>query len=105
MNQKSTRSYVLSFQCPDQLGVVARYSSLLLEAGAFITEISNYSDPVSNTFHLRCVFDDRTMTMAFEAFGARFAALAGDMQMDYHLRPVDQRPRLLLAVSRYDHCL
>lgn len=105
MSQSSTRSYVLSFQCPDQLGVVARYSSLFLEAGAFITEISNYSDPVSNTFHLRCVFDDRAMNMDFEAFAARFATLAADMQMRYQFRPVDQRPRLLLAVSRYDHCL
>ncbi|HAN28555.1 MAG TPA: formyltetrahydrofolate deformylase, partial [Haliea salexigens] len=49
------RAYILSFQCPDRLGVVARYSQLFLEAGAFITEISNFSDPVSGTFHLRCV--------------------------------------------------
>ncbi len=99
------RAYILSFQCPDRLGVVARYSQLFLEAGAFITEISNFSDPVSGTFHLRCVFDDRAMTVPFAEFARRFALLADDMGMHYRLRPADELPRVLLAVSRYDHCL
>lgn len=99
------RAYILSFQCPDRLGVVARYSQLFLEAGAFITEISNFSDPVSNTFHLRCVFDDRAMTVPYTEFCRRFALLADDMGMQYRLRPADDLPRVLLAVSRYDHCL
>ncbi len=99
------RAYILSFQCPDRLGVVARYSQLFLEAGAFITEISNFSDPVSNTFHLRCVFDDRAMTVSYTEFCRRFALLADDMGMQYRLRPADDLPRVLLAVSRYDHCL
>ncbi len=99
------RAYILSFQCPDRLGVVAHYSQLFLQAGAFITEISNYSDPVSGTFHLRCVFDDRAMTISYEAFSERFAELARGMSMQYRLRPADALPRVLLAVSRYDHCL
>ena len=99
------RAYILSFQCPDRLGVVANYSQLFLQAGAFITEISNYSDPVTGTFHLRCVFDDRAMTVSFEEFSDRFAELATGMNMRYRLRPADQLPRVLLAVSRYDHCL
>ncbi|MEQ9394840.1 formyltetrahydrofolate deformylase [Haliea sp.] len=99
------RAYILSFQCPDRLGVVANYSQLFLQVGAFITEISNYSDPVTATFHLRCVFDDRAMTVSFEEFSERFAELASEMNMRYRLRPADQLPRVLLAVSRYDHCL
>lgn len=99
------RAYILSFQCPDRLGVVARYSQLFLEAGAFITEISNFSDPFSGTFHLRCVFDDRAMTVPYAEFCRRFSLLADDMTMQYRLRPADQLPRVLLAVSRYDHCL
>jgi formyltetrahydrofolate deformylase len=99
------RSYILGFRCPDDIGLVARFSGLLLEVGAFITEISNYSDPVTGTFHLRCVFDDRRMTVDFATFSSRFDDLARQMGMDYHLRPQEQRPRVLIAVSRYDHCL
>ncbi len=105
MTQSDSKRYILSFQCPDRIGVVARSTGVLLDACAFITEISNYSDPVSDTFHLRCVFDDRQMTIPFERFEANFAAFAGEFQASYHLRCETEVPRVLVAVSKYDHCL
>jgi formyltetrahydrofolate deformylase len=105
-NQKpDAQSYILSFKCPDRLGVVARYSTLLLECGAFITEVSNYTDPVTEMFFLRCVFDDRVLTVSMEQFRHRFEGLAQELTMDYTLRPIQDRPRVMLAVSKYDHCL
>lgn len=100
-----TTSYILSFQCPDRIGVVARSSGLLLDAGAFITEISNYSDPVSETFHLRCVFDDRQMTVPLAEFRTRFEGFAGEFGAQWQLRSEADLPRVLIAVSKYDHCL
>jgi formyltetrahydrofolate deformylase len=85
--------------------VVARYSGLLLDCGAFITEIANYTDPVTESFFLRCVFDDRSLSVSMTVFIERMQDLAGELQMVYRLRPLDQRPRIVLAVSRYDHCL
>lgn len=35
----------------------------------------------------------------------RFDALADQLNMDYTLRSVDNKPRVLIAVSKYDHCL
>jgi formyltetrahydrofolate deformylase len=99
------RSYILSFQCPDRIGVVARSTGVLLDAGAFITEISNYSDPVSETFHLRCVFDDRQMNSSLDEFRENFQVLADEFGMEYQLRPAEEWPRVLIAVSKYDHCL
>jgi len=104
-NSDDVISYVLSFKCPDRLGVVARYSGLFLECGAYITEISNYTDPVTDTFFLRCVFDNRSMTTTLEEFRSRLDRLAGELAMDYRLRPVQEKPRVMIAVSRYDHCL
>ncbi len=99
------QSYVLSFKCPDRLGVVARYSGLFLECGAYITEISNYTDPVSEMFFLRCVFDDRVMTSGMAEFYKRFESLAIDLGMEFTLRAVADKPRVLVAVSKFDHCL
>lgn len=99
------QSYILSFKCPDRLGVVARYSGLFLECGAFITEVSNYTDPVTEMFFLRCVFDDRVLNVSMAEFRRRIATLARELQMEYSLRAMDDKPRVLLAVSRYDHCL
>jgi len=98
-------SYILAFQCPDRLGVVARYSQALLDCGAFITEVSNYSDQETETFFLRCVFDDRDLTVSFEQVAARIQVLADELDMQYTLRPLSHLPQVLLAVSKYDHCL
>jgi formyltetrahydrofolate deformylase len=84
---------------------VARYSGFLLEYGAFITEVSNYTDPVTEMFFLRCVFDDRSMTVSMDVFRERIEGLAVELEMAFILRAATDRPRVLLAVSKYDHCL
>jgi formyltetrahydrofolate deformylase len=84
---------------------VARFSGLALEAGAFITELTNYSDPLTGTFHLRCVFDDRQMAVSMAELRARLDALAGSLGMSYRLREANAHPRVLIAVSKFDHCL
>ena len=99
------QSYILSFYCPDRLGVVARSTGLFHQLGAFITEIANYSDPVSETFHMRCVFDDRQMTVGFDEFRTRFVEVADEFDMTFHLRPANALQRVLICVSKYDHCL
>lgn len=99
------KSYILSFWCPDRLGVVAQYSQLLFDCGAFITEVSNYTDPVTERFFLRCVFDDRSMVVDFDTFVARWRGVAESLGAQYQLREQDQLPRVLVAVSAYEHCL
>ena len=105
MSADTQHSYILSFSCPDRLGVVAVSTGLLYELGAFVTEVSNYSDPVTETFHMRCVFDDRQMTVTVDEFETRFGQVAADFDMQFHLRPKEQLPKVLLAVSKQDHCL
>ncbi len=99
------QDFVLTFDCPDTFGVLARASGLLHEQGAFITEVSQYSDPYMQRFFSRMVFDDRAMVPGVAAFQDKFADLADKLDMTYRLRPVAQHPRLLLAVSKFDHCL
>lgn len=101
----SPTQFVLSWSCPDQIGIVAKSSSILYEMGAFITEVSQYSDPYSNTFFSRFVFDDRVLSTDFDSFVQRFDAVAEELEMDYTLRAVENKPRILIAVSKYDHCL
>ncbi|NCF19384.1 MAG: formyltetrahydrofolate deformylase [Haliea sp.] len=98
-------AYVLSFKCPDRLGVVARYSGLLYECGAFITEVSNYTDPVTEMFFLRCVFDDRSLSVSMDEFRVRWEELVIELGIEYTLCATEHKPRLVLAVSRFDHCL
>ena len=104
MNEPTT-TYLLTFKCPDQLGVVARYSGLLYECGVFITEVSNYTDPVTEMFFLRCVFDDRAMGVSMPEFRKRWQNLADQLNIEYTLRAKEDRPKVVIAVSKTDHCL
>jgi len=99
------QDYVLTFSCPDTIGVLARASGLLHEQGAFITEVSQYSDPYTQRFFSRMVFDDRAMVGGVDAFAGKFEKLADTLDMTYRFRPVAQKRRILLAVSKFDHCL
>ncbi len=101
----SETPYVLTFKCPDQLGILARVSSLMYQRGAFITEVAQYSDPYTRAFFSRMVFDDRSLTCEMQDFVDELKALAQTLDMDYRLRPISQKPRILLAVSKDDHCL
>lgn len=78
---------------------------MFYENGAYVTEVDVYADPLTERYFCRCVFDERVMKVPFDVFREKLDILADDIQMDYRLRRADQRPRLLIGVSRYDHCL
>ncbi|MGK0462926.1 MAG: formyltetrahydrofolate deformylase, partial [Candidatus Azotimanducaceae bacterium] len=75
--------YVLTLHCPDRVGVVSAVASILSQANAFITDISQYSDSESRLFSSRTVFDDREMSGGFNKFSDEMARLAAAMDMDY----------------------
>ena len=97
--------YILTWQCPDNSGVLAKVSQSLFSHGAFITETSQYSDPYSETFFSRIAFDDRNLTVSSSEFVAALDELAKPLAMQYQLRKRDDVPNVLIAVSKDDHCL
>ena len=104
MSQASNH-YVLTWQCPDTSGVLAKITQNLFEHGAFITETCQYSDPYTETFFSRIAFDDRSMTVAIDEFRQGIETLAKPLNMEYQLTNSDVKPRVIVAVSQYDHCL
>ncbi len=97
--------YILTWQCPDNSGVLAKVSQSLYSQGAFITETSQYSDPYTETFFSRIAFDDRNLTVSSSELFSAIAALASPLSMQYQLRKRDDVPNILIAVSKDDHCL
>jgi formyltetrahydrofolate deformylase len=97
--------YILTWQCPDNSGVLAKVSQSLFLHGAFITETSQYSDPYTDTFFSRIAFDNRNLTVSSDEFVAALDELAKPLAMQYQLRQRDDVPNVLIAVSKDDHCL
>ncbi len=97
--------YILTWQCPDTSGVLAKVSQNLFEHGAFITETAQYSDPYTDTFFSRIAFDDRNMTVSIDAFRQGIEELATPLNMKHQLRKTSDMPNIVIAVSKDDHCL
>jgi len=97
--------FILTFKCKDTLGLMAKFSDVLFENGAYITQVNHFGDPVTSTYNSRIEFDDRVMTSGIEAFKTEFDKVAKELGMDYQMRRADYRPKVLIAVSKYDHCL
>ena len=97
--------YILTWQCPDNSGVLAKVSQSLFSHGAFITETSQYSDPYTETFFSRIAFDDRDLTVSSSEFVEALDELAKPLAMQYQLRKREDVPNILIAVSKDDHCL
>jgi formyltetrahydrofolate deformylase len=101
----TTTEYILTWQCPDTSGVLAKVTQSLFEHGAFITETSQYSDPYTEYFFSRIVFDDRSMKVPVQEFKKAISELAEPLQLQFVLRPKEAVPKVVIAVSRDDHCL
>ena len=101
----NSTSYILTFKCRDQLGLFAAVANVMHDHGAFVVDMTQHGDQQTKQYFSRIVFDDRHLNVPMEVFKQAIHAMAQDKGMDYKLRRADYRPKVLIAVSRYDHCL
>ncbi|MBX7532651.1 formyltetrahydrofolate deformylase [Qipengyuania sp. 1XM1-15A] len=94
---------VLTLSCADRPGITARVSSFLFERGGNILEAQQFNDRASDAFFMRVEFDPGEVSR--EAIRSDFAALAGEYGMDWKLALRDRPRRVLVMVSKFDHCL
>lgn len=96
-------SYVLALSCPDRIGIVTAVSGALADHGYNILESKQFDDRLSGRFFMRVEVEalrpaSHDVTETFSELGSRF-----DMEWSWH--DSDERPRLLILVSRFGHCL
>ena len=94
---------VLTLSCADRPGITARVTSFLFERGGNILEAQQFNDRLSDAFFMRVEFDPGSTTR--DAIRSEFAALAGELAMDWKLALRNRPRRVLIMVSRFDHCL
>lgn len=95
--------YILTIACPDQVGIVAAISGVLAAQSGNIIESDQFSDTESGQFFMRLVFDldEATEPVLLE----HFTPLADRFAMNWHLYSPHQRPRVMILVSKAEHCL
>jgi len=97
--------YVLNVICPNRPGIVAAVSTHLFQGGCNILEAHQYDDNETGRFFMRVVFDFAGGAGEIEAVKAGFQPIAGSFGMEWSIRGEDDRQKVLLLVSKFDHCL
>ena len=97
--------HIFTLSCADRPGIVAKVSTALFEGGFNVLEAQQFDDVETGNFFMRVAFNGAKAQADVAAFRDGFADLAAAFGMTWSLRPETQRKRVMLMVSRSDHCL
>ena len=104
--QHDTHHFILKTSCPATSGIVAAVSSYLSNNSCYISEMSQFDDEFSGRFFMRAVFRFNDGHEGdIKAIKAGFDAVASQFDMTWELHSSDRPMRVLLMVSKFDHCL
>jgi len=97
-----TKAFVLRFRAPDRPGILARVAPLVSDQGCDIRSAAVYGDPDTGSFFCRM---ELASPIGVEALGDALAPLAEDLALDWEIRDLDRKIPVLIAVSKFGHCL
>ena len=100
-----SEQFILTLSCRNQPGIVAAVSTYLFDGGYNILDAQQFDDRAANRFFMRVVFNPVRPQAEFGTLRDGFAGIAGRFDMAWLLRPTSEKRRVMLLVSKFDHCL
>jgi len=98
--------FILTIACPDAIGIVAAVSGFLAEHDAFISESVHYGDRETQQFFMRTVFSPGgDKWSSIQAIRDDMSDIGTRFDMDWRIYDAHEKPRVMIAVSRFGHCL
>jgi formyltetrahydrofolate deformylase len=101
----AARRYTLSLSCPDRVGIVAAVSSFIASQNGWITEAQHHSDQTALRFFMRQEILADSLNLNIEEFREQFSPIADKFQMDWQVTDSTQKKRVVILVSKPEHCL
>ena len=98
-------AFYLTVSCANQPGIVAAVAACLFEAGGNILEAQQFDDLAAGRFFMRVELDVAKDSITAAALRERFTPIGNKYAMEWKLRSRTHKQRVLLLVSKFDHCL
>jgi formyltetrahydrofolate deformylase len=103
-------SAILLVSCPDAKGEVATIADFVYRHNGNILHADEHADEESGLFLMRVEFDPKDFDIDLGQpdlveFGRHFSPIAETFHMNWRLARSWHRPRMIVLVSKYDHCL
>lgn len=105
MSEHPEAAFTLTLSCPNRPGIVAAVSTCLFDASGNITEAHQYDATETGFFFMRVVFTLQGGPERLAWLRERLDALAVRFAMRWTLHDRAEPRRVMLLVSRFDHCL
>ena len=97
--------FILSLSCRNRPGIVAAVATAIFEHGGNIREAQQFDDTESGQFFARIVLDHPENTLNVERLNQALGVVAKRFAMAWALRDRAERQKVMLLVSKFDHCL
>ena len=94
--------WILTVKCSNRPGIVAAVATELARHGGDIADAQQFDDLQTGMFFIRIGF---ALPGDVETFKSGFMKHVETFGMDWTLRPAHQPRKVLLMVSKFDHCL
>src|SRR6202451_343340 len=103
-------SAILLVSCPDAKGEVASIADFVYRHNGNILHADDHAHEESSLFLMRVEFDPKDFDIdlsdkTLADFARQFSPIAGKFKMNWRLAQSSRRPRMIVFVSKHDHCL
>ena len=97
---------IILIHCEDQKGIIAAVTDFILKVEGNIIYIDQHVDVEQGVFFMRLECELTNKNSNLTAIKNVFEmSIAADFKMFWEIQPKDQKLKMALFVSKYDHCL
>jgi formyltetrahydrofolate deformylase len=99
------RFYTLAASCPDRTGIIARVTGFFAEHNGWILESSFHADDDAGRYFMRIEVKADSLPFMLAELRDRFRPIAEDLQMEWKITDSAVKKRVVVLVSKQEHCL
>jgi len=99
------RFYTLAASCPDRTGIIARVTGFFAEHQGWILESSFHADDEARRYFMRIEVKADSLPFMLAELRERFRPIAEELQMEWKITDSAVKKRVVLLVSKQEHCL
>ena len=101
----SAHRFTLKLSCPDRVGIVAAVSTFIASHKGWIAESNHHADVEAKRFFMRQEILADSLPFGIDELRQRFAPIAEEFGMDWRITDSARKKRIVLLVSKQEHCL
>lgn len=98
-------TYRITFDCPDQVGIVTKIGELITSHGGWISQANHHSERENKRFFSRIEVEANSLPFGIDELREKCQPLVQELNLNLRITDSQVRKRVALMVSKGTHCL